>query len=97
MFTYRPAVQSLFADIADVPVGELRTNSKAIAFGNMVMSGLGFMIDNIDNMKSVKPLVCGQNISKYFAPATPVKQQLQVTFSLVYSFQLKEVFIVDCF
>ena len=81
MFTYHPAVQALFADIAKVPISDLRTNSKAIAYGNMVMSGLSFMIDNIDNMKSVKPLVCGQNISKYFAPGIPIKQQLQVMLS----------------
>lgn len=78
LFKAHPSTIQLFPKFVSVPLAELPQNRDFQAYGNMVMSGLNFMVENIENPSLMKQLMCAQGIDKYFVQGVSITQQLQV-------------------
>jgi len=68
MFTVHPETLSLFPQFAQVPVFELSENLDFMATSHSTMSGLSFIINNMDDTNSLTKLISKMNSPNFFIP-----------------------------
>merc|ERR1712071_478462 len=68
MFTVHPETLSLFPQFAQVPVFELSENLDFMATSHSTMSGLSFIINNMDDTNSLTKLISKMNSPNLFIP-----------------------------
>ena len=78
MFKAHPESRSLFPKFANVPLSSLDKNPEFQAYGNMLIAGLDFMIDNLPDTKIISQMLVGKPWKSYFSPNVSITQQLEV-------------------
>jgi len=79
MFKAFPSTRDLFPKFANTPTSQLTYDPEFLAYGNILMAGLDFMVDNIDNTRVISQALHGKNWRKWFSPNVSITQQLEET------------------
>lgn len=86
MFKAHPESLALFPKFASAQLNSLEKNPEFQAYGNMLIAGLDFMVDNLADTKIISQMLVGKPWKSYFSPNVSITQQLEVKLTIL-SFQ----------
>ena len=72
-------MQTFFLKFPDTPLSTLPRNPEFLAHTNMLMAGMDFLIDNIDDPRILKMALKGKGLTSFFLPGVSILHQLDET------------------